>query len=207
MDDEANPISLARSRLLQERRTVSLKSVPHGHDDLWSFVMLPDASVVSGPVPPTSSFCVMSVWALTVFFSRGSPCKPRGRIRQHLGPGRLPPPRSGGNRSGKHGRRREGTGGGSAGSSKVRSTGCVSSKDCPLRGRRRGHHHHRRRKPTGVPPRDMESPAPIATGRGGGGGVSARGGRGGTRHWVISGGASPRASRRCRRAPRERRRA
>jgi hypothetical protein len=52
MSDAANPTSLARSRLLEDRllpeyaatrarRAVSLKSVPHSHDDLWSFVMLP----------------------------------------------------------------------------------------------------------------------------------------------------------------------
>jgi hypothetical protein len=58
MSDAANPISLARSRLLQERllkeyaamrarRAISLKAVPHGDDDLWSFAMLPDAQLVS----------------------------------------------------------------------------------------------------------------------------------------------------------------
>jgi hypothetical protein len=46
MRDAANPSSLARSRLLQERllleyaatrarHAVSLKSVPHSDDDLW----------------------------------------------------------------------------------------------------------------------------------------------------------------------------
>jgi hypothetical protein len=58
MSNVANPTSLVRSRLLQElllleyaatrvRRVVSLKSVPHSEDDLWSFVMLPDALAVS----------------------------------------------------------------------------------------------------------------------------------------------------------------
>jgi hypothetical protein len=52
-----------RSRLLQElllleyaatrvRRVVSLKSVPHSEDDLWSFVMLPDALAVSALLLP-----------------------------------------------------------------------------------------------------------------------------------------------------------
>jgi hypothetical protein len=60
MSDAANPTALARSRLLHEhlppeyattraRRAFSLKSAPHGNDDLWSFVMLPDAPVVSRP--------------------------------------------------------------------------------------------------------------------------------------------------------------
>jgi hypothetical protein len=66
MSDTANSILLAHTRLLQERllkeyvatrarRVVSLKSVPHSHDDLWSFVMLPDA-------PPVSALLLL--WAL-----------------------------------------------------------------------------------------------------------------------------------------------
>jgi hypothetical protein len=61
MSDTVNPTSLAHSRLLQERllpeyaatrvrRTVSLKSVLHSDNDLWSFVMLPDAPAVSVPL-------------------------------------------------------------------------------------------------------------------------------------------------------------
>jgi hypothetical protein len=61
MSDAANPLSLVRSRLLQEcllseyaatrvRRVISLKSVPHSDDDLWLFVMLPDAPAVSAPL-------------------------------------------------------------------------------------------------------------------------------------------------------------
>jgi hypothetical protein len=52
MSDTANPTSLARSRLLQERfpkeyattrarHVINLKVVPHSNDNLWSFVMLP----------------------------------------------------------------------------------------------------------------------------------------------------------------------
>jgi hypothetical protein len=63
MSDATNPTSLARSRLLQDRLlseyaatrarcAISLKSVPHSDDDLWSFVMLPDAPAVSAPLPP-----------------------------------------------------------------------------------------------------------------------------------------------------------
>jgi hypothetical protein len=59
MSDAANPVSLARSRLLNERfpteytatrarRTVSLKGGKYSNDDLWSFAMLPDAPAVSG---------------------------------------------------------------------------------------------------------------------------------------------------------------
>jgi hypothetical protein len=62
MDEMANPVSLARSRLVhdrfpreyaatQARRAISLKAVRHSDDDLWSFVMLPDAPPVSKPPP------------------------------------------------------------------------------------------------------------------------------------------------------------
>jgi hypothetical protein len=40
----------------------------------------------------------------------------------------------------------------------------------------------------GGSPREVESHAPVATGRGGGRRAGARGGRGGARHRVISGG-------------------
>jgi hypothetical protein len=60
MSEAANPASLARSRLLNDcfpqefattrvRCTISLKAGQHNNDDLWSFVMLPDAPTVSGP--------------------------------------------------------------------------------------------------------------------------------------------------------------
>jgi hypothetical protein len=65
MNDEVDPMALVRSRLLHDRFpreyaatrarcAISLKSVPHGHDDLWSFIMLPDAPVVSDLPPPLS---------------------------------------------------------------------------------------------------------------------------------------------------------
>jgi hypothetical protein len=58
MSDAANPVSLARSRLLEEllawgyattraRCTINRKAVQYNDDDLWSFAMLPDASQVS----------------------------------------------------------------------------------------------------------------------------------------------------------------
>jgi hypothetical protein len=60
MSDATKPTALARSRLLHERLppeyaamrarcAISLKSVPHRNDDLWSFVMLPDTPAVSRP--------------------------------------------------------------------------------------------------------------------------------------------------------------
>jgi hypothetical protein len=58
MSDATNPVSLARSRLLQERlpkgytatqvrHAVNLKVVPHSDDDLRLFVMLPNTGSVS----------------------------------------------------------------------------------------------------------------------------------------------------------------
>jgi hypothetical protein len=60
MSEAANPTALARSRLLHNhfprkyaatraRRAISLKAGRHSNDDLWSFVMLPDAPTVSRP--------------------------------------------------------------------------------------------------------------------------------------------------------------
>jgi hypothetical protein len=77
MTEEANPMALARSRLLHERfsqeyavtrarRAVNLRSMPINHDDLWSFFMLPDAPPVSRlPLP---------LWSLAMRW-----CGPNGR--------------------------------------------------------------------------------------------------------------------------------
>jgi hypothetical protein len=62
MSETANPVLLARSQFLSERfpreyvatrarQAVSLKAVKHSDDDLWSFIMLPDAPPVSGFSP------------------------------------------------------------------------------------------------------------------------------------------------------------
>jgi hypothetical protein len=62
MDETANPVALARSRLVHDchpleyattraRRAISLKAVKNSNDDLWSSVMLPDAPPVSGLFP------------------------------------------------------------------------------------------------------------------------------------------------------------
>jgi hypothetical protein len=58
MSETANPTSLARSQFLNDRllpeyvatrarRAINLRVVKHSNDDLWSFVMLPDAPAVS----------------------------------------------------------------------------------------------------------------------------------------------------------------
>jgi hypothetical protein len=71
MNDEANPTSLVRLRLLHNRfppeyaatrarRVISLRSVLHGNNNLWSFIMLPDAPAVSGPPFPFQS--LVSRW-------------------------------------------------------------------------------------------------------------------------------------------------
>jgi hypothetical protein len=59
MDETADPMVLARSRLVHDRfpqeyaatrarRAVNLKAVKNNNYDLWSFVMLPDGPLVSG---------------------------------------------------------------------------------------------------------------------------------------------------------------
>jgi hypothetical protein len=76
MSDAANPVSLAHLRLLQERllkeyaakrarRAISLKSVPHSDDDLWSFVMLPDDQLVRVVFLFHSGPCVVFLFVLT----------------------------------------------------------------------------------------------------------------------------------------------
>jgi hypothetical protein len=58
MEDTADPVALAQSRLLPDllpqeyaamraRRAINLKAVRHGDDDLWSFIMLPHGPRVS----------------------------------------------------------------------------------------------------------------------------------------------------------------
>jgi hypothetical protein len=81
MSDVANPTALARSRLLRERfpreyaatrarHAISLRSVPHGHGDLWSFIMLADAQAVSEtPFLSQSLYHVGAV--LTIAINRG----------------------------------------------------------------------------------------------------------------------------------------
>jgi hypothetical protein len=81
MSDAANPTALACSRLLHDRfpreytitrarRAISLKFVSHDHDDLWSFIMLPDASTMSRS--PSLLGLLRGIGAvLMVAFSRG----------------------------------------------------------------------------------------------------------------------------------------
>jgi hypothetical protein len=63
MGETSDPVLLGHSRLLHDRfhleyadtrvkRAISLKAVRHGNNDLWSFVMLPDAPAVSSLLPP-----------------------------------------------------------------------------------------------------------------------------------------------------------
>jgi hypothetical protein len=68
MAETANPVSLARSRLVHDRfpqeyaatrarRAISLKAVRHSNDNLWSFVMHDDAPPVSRLPPFPLSLC------------------------------------------------------------------------------------------------------------------------------------------------------
>jgi hypothetical protein len=69
MTEEVDPTALARSRLLQEHfpreyaamratRAVNLRTMPTDNDDLWLFIMLPDAPPVSR-LPLSFRFLVM----------------------------------------------------------------------------------------------------------------------------------------------------
>jgi hypothetical protein len=77
MDEMADPVALAHSRLLRgrfpqeyaatrARRVVNLKAVKNRNDDLWSFVMLLDGPLVSGLLP--FSFILPSGAAATLTF-------------------------------------------------------------------------------------------------------------------------------------------
>jgi hypothetical protein len=82
MSDTANPTSLARSRLLQERfpkeyattrarHVINLKVVLHSDDNLWSFVMLLDAQSVSTVFLPLCVLVSRSSVELTIPFAAG----------------------------------------------------------------------------------------------------------------------------------------
>jgi hypothetical protein len=81
MSDTTNPTSLTCSLLLQERllleyaatrarRAVNLKWVLHHDDDLWSFVMLPDALPMSTLLLLLGFLCRICI-GLTTLISRG----------------------------------------------------------------------------------------------------------------------------------------
>jgi hypothetical protein len=68
MDEMADPVALSQLRLLRDpfpqeyaatraRRVINLKAVKHGHDELWSFVMLPYGPRVSRPSVHSSTTC------------------------------------------------------------------------------------------------------------------------------------------------------
>jgi hypothetical protein len=82
MSEVANPVSLARSRLLHDRfpreyaatrarRTINLKAGRHNNDELWSFVMLPDAQAVSRPSSFPHSLATHQCGLNNSFFSGG----------------------------------------------------------------------------------------------------------------------------------------
>jgi hypothetical protein len=101
MSDAANPTSLARSRLLQDhlltehaatraRRAISLKSVPHSSDDLWSFMMLPDAPVVSAPVFPSRVLALRRCGPRQILSAEGDRARHAVRPANAPGPGGRP---------------------------------------------------------------------------------------------------------------------
>jgi hypothetical protein len=82
MSEAANPMSLARSRMLHDRSpreyaatrarcTIRLKARRHGNDNLWLFAMLPDAPAVSRPSFLPRSLTVHRCSLDSCLFSRG----------------------------------------------------------------------------------------------------------------------------------------
>jgi hypothetical protein len=99
MGETANPVSLARSRLVHDRfpleytstsarRAINLKAVRNSNDDLWSFVMLPDAPLVSGlsPFSFIHSQCIGVALTFSLFPAEG------GRERHAVRPAHAPSP-------------------------------------------------------------------------------------------------------------------
>jgi hypothetical protein len=85
ISEATNPMSLARSRFLYKRlprqytttrvrRVISLKAGRHSNDDLWLFVMLPDAPTVSRLLTDKRRIHLRSasIWTYT-FFTTGIP--------------------------------------------------------------------------------------------------------------------------------------
>jgi hypothetical protein len=146
MSDATNLVSLAHSRLLQEhllkeyaatraRCAINLKAVPHSDDDLWSFVMLPDAQSVSTIFSFLVGSCLtfftcpdsLYLQLVTLHAARSDPSTPRAQavgraVQRREREYRVVPLRS---------KRRSGGRSGLIGT--TRSTCCVSSKASPLR--------------------------------------------------------------------------
>jgi hypothetical protein len=142
MEETANPMALARSRLVHDRlppeyaatrarRAINLKAVKNSNDDLSSLVMLPDGPLVSGlfPLLLYSSARCRRDSDVSSFPAEG------GRECSTVRPAHAPNPservrRSGGNRCGRHVR----SGGSSCGNARSRgmkNSGCASSRDSP----------------------------------------------------------------------------
>jgi hypothetical protein len=82
MSEAANPVLLARSRLLHDRfpreyattrarHAINLKSGRHNNDEFWLFVMLPNAQAVSRPFSFPRSLATHRCGLNNSFFSGG----------------------------------------------------------------------------------------------------------------------------------------
>jgi hypothetical protein len=191
MDETADPVSLAHSRLVHDRfpreyaatrarRAISLKAVRHSDDNLWSFVMLPDAPQVSRHplfffIPPQRTATTLTLYSSQqweiVNAVRSDRPTPRARARARSDPptprARARARRNGGSRSERCIRRSEGSGGGSVGNRETRNSGCTSSRDSlPWRPRitRRREREKRKRATGGRLPLKGGSPRPLTVG-------------------------------------------
>jgi hypothetical protein len=202
--DAANPTSLVRSRLLQDRLlpeyaatrarcAVSLKSMSHSNDDLWSFVMIPDTPMVVGLFPRLKFLCRVGVGIdnfrqqrVSVQAARSDRPTPRtqsvartAQLREQERAARVKERRL---------RRRERREQYSE-EYQLREQQGFSPPGTPAGS---SSEEEEEESDGGQPPREVESPSPITTGRGGGCEGGACGGRGGARYWVIGGGACER---------------
>jgi hypothetical protein len=137
------------------RHAISLKAVRHSDDNLWSFVMPPNAPPVSKLPLFLHHSAMRRRDSDALFFSVEG-----GSERRAVRPAHSPSPsararRSGGSRSEWCIRRSEGSGGGSAGNRGTKNTDCASSRDSPLwrpRSTRRRGKERKKRAMGGRPP-------------------------------------------------------
>jgi hypothetical protein len=143
MSEATNPVTLARSRMVHDRLpqeyaatrarcNINIKAVRHSNDDLWSFVMLPDAPPVSGLSPFSLIPPRRHRDSDTLVFPVEGGRERRAVRSAHAPSSSTRARRSGWSRSERRERRSGGSGDRSAGNGGTRNSGSASSRDSPL---------------------------------------------------------------------------
>jgi uncharacterized membrane protein YgcG len=158
MTEVADPVALARSRLLQDpfpwafaatqaQRAVDLRPGRCGDDVLWAFEMLPTGPLVSGVLDLISCLAGFSS-CRRILRLRLTPANGE-RERREVRPAPVPRARARRNNESGSGWSAGASvtrGTGSAASGGARSSGCASSRGSPRQGQRSTRHRTRRRR-------------------------------------------------------------